>query len=243
MSEHPHLSRAPILEALVDFRVEPDPAFVLESLKQPMHAALGPELFPEVITQKHAMIQVGLGVSVAAQDDVGFLLRSADQLHAVQAQRGGFSFSRLRPYMDWEELVAGARAAWSCYVEIAKPRRVTRVAVRTINRMELPLPVGELRDWVRTIPDIPSKLPQGVSEVFARIVLPTRDGNMVVLTEALEPTPLGVTHCVVILDIDVFRQAEFSLGEAPWSALEPMRQLKNDFFFECVTPRTLELFR
>jgi len=243
MADHPRLSRAPIIEALIDFRVEPDPTLRVPDLRQ-IQLALGTEAFPEVAPQRQTTVQLSLDATSEAKQvqDVGYLLRGADGLHVVQVQHGGFTFSRLKPYADWNELLAGARDAWAKYVAIAKPRRVTRVAVRTINRLELPLPVGDLRDWVRTVPDIPSTLPQGISEMFCRMALPMRDGAVVILTQALEPMPLGAERCGVILDIDVFRVAELSFsGDAPWAALAPMRQLKNDFFFECVTPRTLEL--
>jgi uncharacterized protein (TIGR04255 family) len=243
-SRYPHLSRAPILEALIDLRVEARAGMVLDELN-PMHDALGgPGHYPEVISRRDARVTFGASLNMAEQA-VGLMYRSADQRRVVQAQLGGFSFSRLPPYHDWDDLVAGARAAWNLYVGIARPVRVTRFAVRTINRMPLPMPVGDLREWLRTIPDLPTTVPQVVSELFSRIVLPMPDGQTrVILTQAVEPLPPGGTECVVIFDIDVFREGDFpTAGEAVWDGLSHLRGLKNTFFFECVTPRTLELFR
>ncbi len=248
MSEHPNLHRAPIVEALVDFRVEADPALAVEDLAQ-LQGALGLDAYPDVRAQKQlsATLQPESEtepLSVTGRNHLGFALRSADQLHVVQAQRGGFTFSRLAPYIDWDHLVAGARAGWQAYVQVANPRRVTRIAVRTINRIDIPLPPGELRDWIRIVPDIPAALPQAIGEMFLRLVVPmAAEQATVILTHALQPAPLGAGHVVAILDIDVFREAEFTVADDLWTALQPLRRVKNDFFFECITPRTLELFK
>lgn len=241
---YPHLSRAPILEALIDLRVEARAGMVVDELN-PMHDALGgPAQYPEVIPRREGRVTFGASLNMAEQA-VGFIYRAADQQRVIQAQLGGFSFSKLPPYHDWDDLVAGARAAWNVYAAVARPVRVTRIAVRTINRMPLPMPVGDLREWLRTIPDLPATVPQVVSELFTRLVLPMPDGQTrAILTQAVEPLPPEGTHCVVIFDIDVFREGDFpAAGEAVWEGLQQLRGLKNTFFFECLTPRALELFR
>jgi uncharacterized protein (TIGR04255 family) len=248
MTEHPNLARAPIIEALIDFRVEPDPALAVEDLKK-LGEVLGAEAYPEVRAQKtvNATLQLESDsepLSVSSRDHIGFVLKSADQLRVVQAQRGGFSFSRLPPYANWDDLISGARFAWEKYVQIAKPRRVTRLAVRTINRIELPRPTGELREWIRIVPDIPAVLPQSISEMFVRFVVPVpAEQAVVILTEALPALPATADRLSAILDVDVFREAEFPVDDHLWAALNPLRRVKNDFFFQCLTPRTLELFR
>lgn len=241
------MPRAPIVEALVDFRVEADPALSVEDLKK-LQDALGSDAYPDAQAQKQVRATFqpeseSEPVSVTGRDHLGFIFRSADQLHVVQAQRGGFTFSRLTPYVDWDQLISAARDAWEKYVDLAKPRRVTRIAVRTINRIEIPLPAGDLREWIKVVPDLPSALPQTVSEMFVRLVVPVpADRAMVIVTNALQPAQLGADRLQAILDIDVFRDAEFLVTDDLWAALQPMRRLKNDFFFGCITPRTLELF-
>ncbi len=248
MTEHPNLRRAPITEALIDFRVEPDPALAVEDLRK-LSEALGAEAYPEVREQRavNAMLQLESDsepLSVSSQDHIGFALKSADQLRVVQAQRGGFTFSRLPPYANWEDLIGGARFAWEKYVQIAKPRRVTRLAVRTINRIDLPQPTGELREWIRIVPDIPAALPQSISEMFVRFVVPVpAEQAVVILTEVIPAFAANAGRLSAILDVDVFREAEFPVDDGLWAALSPLRRVKNDFFFQCLTPRTLELFK
>jgi uncharacterized protein (TIGR04255 family) len=247
MSEHPNLPRAPIIEALIDFRVEADPTLAVDDLRK-LADVLGAEAYPEVRAQKtvNATLQVESETEpvVSSRDHIGFALKSADQLRVIQAQRGGFTFSRLPPYANWNDLISGAKVAWEKYVQIAKPRRVTRLAVRTINRIELPQPTGDLREWIRIVPDIPAALPQTINDMFVRFVVPVpAEQATVILTEALPAQPLTADRVSAILDVDVFREAEFPLDDRLWAALEPLRRVKNDFFFQCLTPRTLELFR
>jgi uncharacterized protein (TIGR04255 family) len=245
MSEHPHLPHAPIVEALIDFRVEADAGLQVDELNA-IQVALGADSFPEIKkqTQTTATFQFGAEPpSVSKEDHIGFALQSADRLHVVQVQRGGFTFSRLRPYVDWDQLVGAAKGAWDQYVRIAKPRRVTRIAVRTLNRIELPIPTGDLRQWVRIVPDMPEGLPQSISEMFVRFVVPVpAEQAVVILTETLPVVPATEGRVAVILDLDVVCAAEFSV-DGVWAAVQPLRSIKNKFFFECVTPQTLDLFR
>jgi uncharacterized protein (TIGR04255 family) len=248
MADHPNLPRAPIVEALIDFRVEADPTLVVEDLEK-VRDALGVDAYPEAHKQRtvNATLQLEAEaepVSVSSRDHIGFAFRSVDQLHVVQVQRGGFSFSRLAPYTNWDDLIAGANAAWGKYVQIAKPRRVTRIAVRTINRIELPRPTGDLREWIRIVPELPPSLPQSISEMFVRFVVPVPlEQAVVILTETLPAGQVTGDRLSAILDVDVFREAEFPIDDRLWAALKPLRRVKNEFFFECLTPRALELFK
>ena len=248
MTERKKLPHAPILEALIDLRVEPRPDLEPQDLKA-LHEVLGTDAFPEATKQSAFTAAVQFEedsppVSVSAKD-VGYLFRGADQPHAVQAQREGFAFSQLPPYVDWEELATQAKLRWGQYLKAARPKRVTRMAVRYINRIELPLPLVDFREWIPKFPDIPAPLPQAIAEMVLRMVVPVPSKEATaIVTLALEPWSEGKTHAGVIFDIDVFRVASVPTeGDDVWNALESLREIKNDFFFEYLTPKTLELFQ
>jgi len=221
----------------------------LDDLKK-VRDALGADTYPEVHAQRTHTVNATFGPgpeaepAVSTSEQTGFLFKNAAQTFVVQAQRGGFTFSRLAPYKDWDDLIAGARVAWDKYVQVALPRCVTRIAVRTINQIQLPLPSGDLRDWIRIVPDMPSGLPQALSEMFLRFVVPVPEEQATaIITQAFPVTSLTPERLTVILDIDVFRQARVAADDQVWAALNPLRRLKNNFFFECVTPQALELFK
>ena len=130
------------------------------------------------------------------------------------------------------------------YRTAVQPQRITRLAVRYINRLELPLPIAELKDYLRTSPEVSSALPQNLAGYFMHLTIPLPDiKSTVMLTEtpAASPDPKVVS---IILDIDLFRSLEIpSTEEELWDLFEVLRVRKNDVFEACITDRTRESFQ
>jgi uncharacterized protein (TIGR04255 family) len=93
---------------------------------------------------------------------------------------------------------------------ITQPENITRLAVRYINRLDLPLPVADLKDYLRPVPKIAPGLPQSLSGYFMQLQIPQEDiKGVLILNEALVPPPSPDVGSV-LLDIDIFRDAEVS---------------------------------
>ena len=174
----------------------------------------------------------------------GFLFSSVDGKNIVQCRLDGFTFNRLKPYDRWETFRDEAFELWQSYVRIAAPKQITRVALRYINRIEIPLPITDFKDYVLTRPEIAPGLPQGLSNFFMQVTIPiTNLPAQSVITEAMEPIT-ETKRLPFILDIDVFRQAAFDVsGQEAWEFFEKLHDLKNHIFFKSITPKAKELFR
>jgi uncharacterized protein (TIGR04255 family) len=240
---YPHLARAPITEALVDLRVDLPPDVSTETLMQ-MQAALA-ESYPTKRDRLHWQVQFNPQERAVASEETkqtGFIFWSSDERRAVQARLDGFSFSWLKPYEDWAALRDEARRTWTEFVRIARPLRVTRVALRYINRIELKRPV-DFNEYLVTFPRTQSSAVPTPTGLFMRLVSAIPEGTLVV-TEAIDE--LGSTDQIipVILDIDIFREGLFDVdGHEAWPVLEVLRGAKNRVFFGSVTPKALELFK
>lgn len=245
---HPHLDNAPITEALIDLRVV-TPMDGLETLET-FHDVVRAR-FPE--RRKLMAMNVQLPTDGAASvpptsEVVGYQLWSADKRRVAQARKDGFSYSQLKPYDRWEHLVSEARAAWEDFRLSTGTANVSRVAVRTINRIELPIRAvfeHQFEGFFRTFPRISPSLSQTVGGLFMRLVLPQdAERCLVVLTEVLE-TPIAKADVLpFILDVDVFSEEGLPAeGDGIWTRLETLRKVKNDVFFSCLTDRALELFK
>ncbi|MBK7863958.1 MAG: TIGR04255 family protein [Archangiaceae bacterium] len=243
------LASPPIVEALIDLQLWP----VLDSLDSllPLSALIQAQ-FPERRTMHtlQATIKQEKGQpasSTSKHEEIGYQFWSSDKRRVVQLRKNGLSFSVLKPYGRWEALEAQAADVFDAVKAVRKFDHVSRVAVRYVNRIELPLPPSgtELRfeDYLRTHPEVSSGLPQTVSEMFMRVVLPRPEAeSTVIITEALEAPDLARKVLPVLLDIDVFSVGQFS-GDAAWARLERMRPIKNEVFFACLTPKALELLK
>jgi uncharacterized protein (TIGR04255 family) len=242
---HPtHLSRAPIVEALVDIRVYPE---VPQLSDLDRFQAVVQSDFPERRKVVHVTGNFDLRdaerpkVTTAEPDVKGYAFWSADKKRVVQARRDGFSFSHLNPYDQWTTLRDQARSLWTKYVSLMNPATTTRWALRFINRIELPLPMSDLADYLRTLPRISDDLPQQVTGLFMRVVLPFPPATVIV-TQAVDA---GLTEdkLPIVLDIDVFEEGQLPCdGDEVWTHLETLRKIKNDVFFSSLTPAAWRLY-
>lgn len=184
-------------------------------------------------------------VATASAETIGYLFRSDDGLHICQARANGFTFSRLAEYTSWDEVSTEARRLWEKYRTIATPTSITRVALRYVNRLDLPLPVTDFSLYLRTAPQLSTDLPQGLSGYFMQLQLPMPhiQGACIINQTIIEP-PAKPNTVSVVLDIDVFRTSDFATNEAQlWEQLEQLRHEKNRVFESCITPEARRLFQ
>lgn len=248
MTEQKLLKNAPITEALLDIRVRPSTQTELSRLAafQDDIRERYPSKQQRVSWQSSIQFKPGTPPEMeTAGGPEGYVFFSADGRQAVQSRINGFSFSRMRPYESWSALRGEARELWEHYVRVVSPESVTRIALRYINRIELPLPIRDFKDWFTTVPEVAPGLPQGLASFFMRLVLPEpATGVVAIITEALEaPSGGDDKQLPVILDIDAFAERSFEVStDELWNHFEKLREFKNKAFFESITDRARRLF-
>ena len=240
----------PITEAIIDIQAVPTPGVDLEILKD-FHRGLESR-FP--LRQEHfgvPQIQVkieGGPPKISSSTGIdGFLFRSSDNQRVVQARLNGFAFNRLRPYDRWEKFSAEALELWEKYRTIAHPVNVTRIGVRYLNRIRLPLPVLNCRDYCLLFPEFPKKFSGPAQDFFLHfsLRLPTFPDATAVTKLAFEPLQPNATFLPLILDLDTFFQ--FAIcppdSEEIWAKLGVLRNFKNFIFDSSLTEKAKDLFR
>ncbi len=246
MPEPRHLKNAPITEAIIDFRVKARP-----DLKAIEFAHVRSQLadrFPKLDERRgfEATVELGRGGSRAAARDLGlqgYFFKSADEKKVVQFRIDGFTFNKLRPYTKWEDIFPQAMEIWQLFWRVARPEVVTRLALRYINHIPLPPTLKDYDDYLRASPPIPPELPQYLSGFLSRITVHDPETDVAAnIAQALETNPVAGT-ITVILDIDAYKQGEYSPEEpAIAETFQQLRRFKNDIFFNSLTDKTLRLF-
>lgn len=176
----------------------------------------------------------------------GYLFVSSDSTKIAQARLSGFTFNKLKPYESWEKFSSEGKELWNKYLTLARPANIKRIALRYINRIEIPLPLKDFRDYCLLFPETPPQMPQRIAEFFLRFVTSDDDtGASSVVTLTLDPPPNGATKLPIILDIDVFFGFEVFPPDSSelWEKCTHLRQLKNRIFFSCLTESAKKLFR
>ncbi|MDR4483723.1 MAG: TIGR04255 family protein [Nitrospirales bacterium] len=110
---------------------------------------------------------------------------------------------------------------------------------RYINKLDLPLPLHDFKDYLRTVPEISPDMTQGLSGYFMQLQLPQVDLEAIlVLNQTLIPPP-EPSVVSVVLDFDLFCKDNVpSKDQDIWNRFEVLRTRKNKVFEACITDKT-----
>ena len=241
MRERKRYSKAPITQALIDIQVYSGHLPDLAALASPPPeiAADYPGILPVFTGNATISMNPGDATKFEAKQ-IGYS-RSGKTEHkyALQARLDGLTVSRLAPYETWEQLRDEFLRVWEWYAAIVQPDSITRLAVRYSNRLDLPLPFRDFKDYLCTTPEIGGDLPAGLSGFIMQLQIPMPDlTGMVVLNEAIVP-PARDGVASIMLDIDVFQTGNLSNNFL--KELEALHDKEKTFFEGSITDKTREL--
>jgi uncharacterized protein (TIGR04255 family) len=250
MGKYPTLKKAPIVEALVDIQTT-FPSALDMSVFENFYRQVA-DAYPN--REQQGFIEVAIattsqGVPQALNPKTtlaGLRLSSVDKKHIIQVGGRGFTFSQLAPYRDGDEFRDLAHDLWTVFANLTPSVQVNRLALRCINRIELPLPLHDFDDYFKTFIRLPEGIPQGLAELLMRFVLPhpnlSNAGALVTIqVESIQPE---VTYIPVLFDIDVFQMVSFQPDSKEiWENIELLREFRNQIFFESLTEKTLRLYQ
>ena len=242
MTDWPTLAHAPVVEGLIDIRIERSGTVDFEHLRA-FSDSLARE-FParEEIKQfsgQFTFSSEGVPtVEGGTTGPIGFLVRSADRGWAAQFRVDGCTVSRLAPYTSWNDLVGQTKRLWGLYRNAIGPAKVTRLAVRFIN--SIAFPAGDQFDQTfRTTFQVAPELPQAVAGFFLRFVVPFPSSEtMAIVTQSLHENSNECTF-----DIDAFTLVpDGTKEEELWTRIEVLRATKNQLFFRSLTDDAIRRF-
>lgn len=246
MTSYPQLSHPPIREGLIDIQFENeiskefvDRHNVIASKEYEKSTPIWHAIFnfsPEKITKDQV-----------SNSTVGYRYDNSSPPNVLQCRTKGFTFSRLTPYSNWDDLSLNAKKAWNSFTCNSQEIVVNRIAVRFINQIELNLPISDFNEFLRCSPDIPEQLNTGLSAFLQRVVIPVPENNCIaIVIQALdEPTIEPITSLKILLDIDVFKTVKIDSKntELIWQELEKLRNIKNRIFFSFITEKLIERYK
>src|SRR5262249_1019003 len=153
--------RAPIIEAIIEIRVIPAEGFAAASCKSVFSGVR--EQFPEAqeLRSMHAQILGGPTIGASAtQRLAGYTFRNSSRGQLLTACPERFGFSQLAPYDRWETFCPAALRFWELFRKETGPTRVSRIATRFVNRIEIPMPISDIAEFFKTAPTISPDMPQ-----------------------------------------------------------------------------------
>ena len=247
MSKYPVFPNAPIVEAVLDIHVDLPEGITLETIGSIYD--LIKDRFPSKEQRNKGQAQIrmseqGPSIDSPSVSQVGFLYRSPVDKKVVQAKIDSFTFNKLKPYENWEVFCREGHELWNMYAKIAQPKRVKRISLRYINRIEIPLPIRDFKDYILTIPEIAPTLPQALAHYFMQLVIPNPEIEATaVIIEVMEQATEQQT-LPIIFDVDVFKIVNYTDNyDDLWKEFDQLRIFKNEIFFNSMTDKAKELFK
>lgn len=248
MNQFETFSNAPITEAIMDIKAKLSSETNAAQLEQIYNKVK--DKYPKKerlrFFQKIFKFKKNNKPDIEQSQDIfkGYIFRSSEEKKLIQARIDGFTFNKLRPYESWDKFFNEGRKYWKLYKKIAKPLKVTRIALRYINRIEIPLPFKDFKEYILTNPQIAPKLPQTLKHYFFRLEIPNPEiDSIAIITQTIDKQ----THpkkIPMIFDIDVIIESEYNIDEDKmWEDFNKLRNYKNQIFFNSITEKAKELFR
>jgi len=194
----------PVIEALCEFQFESNswdlavPGLIYERVK---------DTFPKRRSAKVVSVSLspqkeGIEQQVQTEERVRFLREDENAL--IQVGRWFLAINHLKPYSSWREFLGLIEQGLTAYREIAAPKRIRRVGLRYINRIEIREKSIELEDYFHFRPFIGPELPHNIDAFISGIQVPfegSRDTLKLQLTSTTAKDPNAIA---TILDLDYF---------------------------------------
>jgi uncharacterized protein (TIGR04255 family) len=247
MARKRHLTRSPLVEAVVDIQVD-----TLATFSEHQRAALGdiargrgfstPE--PQYrLTGSFDFGSQAPSASLVQDSDVfRYVMRSAENDVVVQFRRNGFTLSRLHGYRSWEEHIAYAKEFWTLYASWARPERIVRIAVRYINHLDLPDGGLVLEEYLTHPPCTPAGMPREIVRFLSSTHTIDRELDVQVHLVQATRDAFDTERPVIVLDLDVYKIVNLGADEADmWTQFGTLHELKDATFFGSITEKTAEM--
>jgi uncharacterized protein (TIGR04255 family) len=240
--------RPPITEAIIQIMVK---APLADDLVERVRKRLADRL-DGIVEPVMSLTEIEIEVrdartSVKQTPPRGFRLTSKDGATVVMVFPKTITTSKLAPYAGWEPFVTAARENWDAWKRAVGYREISRIGVRYLNRIDVPLQNVEdqvrLEEYLTVSPRMPpaNLPPMNHFSVNAQAPL-GRENCKLILNVGSSPSPL-VKAASFLLDVDIVLDSQVPQNdEGLWEVIGRMRDYKNEIFEACITDKTRALF-
>ncbi len=179
------------------------------------------------------------------QQRIGLRLISADQLLHIKARNTGFSFHQVGNYRNWKDFYDCANQSLSVYIKKLRVSEFSRVALRYVNKINIPSTRIKIKDYFHFYPHVfseSSKEKINVINFMTQTHMRLEDNTYAIINQGLVD-PAIPQHTSIILDLDVFYLSSVNFSSPQYKKIiSALRKHKNNLFEESITDSTRILF-
>ncbi len=242
MASKRHYDRPPIVEAVIDLKFDgvlPDRE--LRRLRDRFKSG-----FPSIEEKKNIRVEVGAQGVSTNETPAGFKMTAKNAVDVVLINEDSFGTVRLAPYNRWESLIANAKVNFELFTKVVGRKKVVRLGVRFVNRLDIPKAkiVGRpLAEFIKLGITLPEGIARQTGGHSLAVNLVEASTGAKVLLQSGEILPALLDHTSFTLDIDASWDSDISNRiDEMWDSVELLRSAKNACFESCITDELRGLF-
>lgn len=201
------------------------------------------------VKNKHLEVHVDLNKPEAPSKQKltiqsGRRLTSSDATEILVLHPKTFTLAQIAPYCGWESFFDRFKRDWAKWKFTMGARPITRIGVRFINRLDLPVKDGivEQEEYLNIFPAVPKEFPPFNQYSVQFEITLEEIGSRLILNSGPVPAPL-IDYCSFLLDIDIVCDSNVPQSDqAIFDYLSKVRVEKNKFFESAITDKARKLF-
>ena len=234
--------RPPITEAVIEVRVEGQVhRETIDKLQKRLM-----DNYPLCQEAQIVDVEFSAASTKVQQQFQGYRLIGKDGADTILITPASIGTARLAPYEGWEKFIAKGRQNWEEWKRLVGHRKIIRVGVPYINRIDVSDPHGtgvRIADYLSFYPQMPEIGLQPMANFALNTVSPLGNGQFKLILNAGSVASPLVKHVSFVLDLDLSGVADLpQKDDNLWAFIDGMRNMKNQVFEGCITDRTRELF-
>lgn len=240
---HRSYTAPPITDAIIEI------AFA-EELPAHLHAKVAKQVrrnYEMIVDRRDVVAKVDFGVEQAdfSKTEAFEELRNRDQTDYLALKAKSLVWQRLAPYDGWTAFIDRVRADLTAHNDVVGPRKIERIGMRYINRLDVPHGREGLT-WYEDYLTINISLPDvwpGIINYAWRVEKLFPEQSIVAVIQSFIVAPEVPETGAFILDIDLVKQENLPVKlEDIFQELEAMRRLKNEVFELSITDKARGMF-
>ena len=173
-------------------------------------------------------------------------LSSRDGAEVLVINRDQFTVAKLAPYATWDELYGRFTRDYELIHGVVGFKRVGRIGVRFINRLDVPVVRGERFDvsrYLNVYPYTPHISTNSMLATQLRFEHDDSENGVVTIVSTGTVDPVLINHHSYLLDIDVVKTQNIPMKREDVVAnVDSLRRVKNKMFETLVTDAAREIF-
>jgi uncharacterized protein (TIGR04255 family) len=248
----PKLSKAPIILAILEIKFPAPSALKISDLRS--LKGMLKDTYPHYLEVTNTEIKIEAAqdktpVSIKNTGLAGFTFSSANKKHDFYLTLNSFNFKQHSQYESWNDFKSVALAAWEKCSELIDPVALSRVSIRYINNIEIPvapnshMPQQEFfKTFIANTGTVVNIKP--ISNYFLRYTHPAGADN--ILIHFAQELKIGLPdRYPFIVDIDVIYEKDNQATNLAMisNKLDELRDIKNQYFFDNLTDYTYNLIK